>query len=357
MATNTAPLIAPPAQAPPQLEPKRLPISGTRKAAILLTVLGDESSAAVLRQLNEDQVQDVTREIGRLNSVRDEEREQVLQEFAEQHSKVGSFVRGGVDSATSMLIAAFGPETGKRIADRVLKSLGFETANIDSLQKADPQALAKVVYQELPQTIALILSHVGPSQAAKLLSALPEHVRPAVVRRMASLDQISPEVVNKIARTIGAKLRLLGETSLEAYGGVHAVAEVLNRLDAQMCTDVLQQLTEENPTLGQTIGNLLFVFDDLVKVDKESIKTLLSKIDRKVLTMALKGTTLQIREHITSTMSTRASEMLAEDIVALGPVKVKDVSEAQQQIIAVARQLETEGTLSLRPSSNDKFII
>jgi flagellar motor switch protein FliG len=254
-------------------------------------------------------------------------------------------------------MAAFGPEAGKRIVSRVMKSLGLEVVNMDSLQRADPQALAKVVHGEHPQTIALILSHVGPSHAAKLLSSLPAATRAEVARRMASLDQISPEVVNKIAKTISAKLRLLGETSLETYGGVRAVADVLNRVEAKTGEEILEHIAAKEPTLGQAIRNLMFVFEDLLNVDEQAIKALMAKVDRKMLVTALKGATPRLKELFTSSMSERAAQMLAEDMEALGPVRIRNVEEAQQGIIQLARQMEAAGEVSLRPSSGDRFVV
>ncbi len=356
MATMASPNVTSPGMAPPGLSRAHKRMS-VRQAAILLTSIGDENCAAVLRHMTEDHVHEVTREISRLASVSDEERNQVLEAFSEVIEKGRIFDAGGIEYATSVLVAAFGPETGKRMADRVLKSLGTETASIDSLQKADPQHLAKVVHQEHPQTIALVLSHIGPSQAAKLLAALPEKVRGNVIRRMAMLDQISPDVVNKIAKTLGARLRLLGESSLESYGGVRAVAEVLNRVDSSTSDGILGQISEEDPTLGQTIRHLMFVFDDLLHVDQAAMRVLTGKIDRKVLVMALKGCAARVKEHFTSVMSARAAETLAEDMDALGPVRIREVEEAQQVIIEIARKLEFEGQLSLKPSSGDQYVV
>jgi len=357
MATMTAPAVAVPASAPPKTENKRIEIRGIRRAAILLTLLGDEGCAEILRQMNEEDVHDVTREISRLTGVSADERKQVLEDFSVAHATNGTAIAGGIEYATSVLVAAFGPEAGKRMAERVLKSIGFETSNIDLLQKADPQALAKVVHRERPQTIALIMSHLAPSAAAKLLAALPEKVRPDVIRRMASLEQISPEMVNKIAKTLSGKLRLLGESSLETFGGVRSVAEVLNRVDTTTSDSILEQVTEEEPTLAQTIRNLMFVFEDFLHVDQQALRALMAKLDRKVLIMALKGTMPKIKEHFASLMSARAAETLYEDMEALGPVRLRDVTEAQHHIIAVARQLESEGTISLRPSSGDKLVV
>ena len=357
MATIAAPVLTPPLLAAQKNVSASPQPRGARQVAILLTSIGDENCAAVLRHMTEEQVHEVGREISRLVNVPDEERRQVMESFEAAINQGNVFDVGGIDYATSVLIAAFGPETGKRMADRVLKSLGTETANIDSLQKADPQQLAKMVQREHPQTIALVLSHVGPSHAAKLLAALPDKLRADVVRRMAVLDQISPDVVNKIAKTLNARLRLGGESSLESYGGVRAVAEVLNRVDSTTSDGILTSIDEEDANLGQTIRNLMFVFDDLLNVDKAALGILLGKLDRKLLVAALKGTTAQIRTHFTSVMSARAGETLLEDMEALGPIRIRDVQEAQQGIIAVARQLEAEGKLSLKASSGDQYIV
>jgi flagellar motor switch protein FliG len=330
---------------------------GARQAAILLTSIGDENCATVLRTMKEEEVHEVTREISRLATVSDEERHSVLERFVDAVERKSLFDPGGIEYATSVLIAAFGPDAGKRMAERVLKSLGVETASIDSLQKADPQQLAKVVQREHPQTIALVLSHVGPSHAAKLLSALPHEVRAEVVRRMAALEQISPEVVNKIAKTLGAKLRGLGESNLESYGGVRAVAEVLNRVDSSTSEGILEDITGHDPNLGQTIRNLMFVFEDLQQLDVSVMRPILARIDKKVLTTALKGCTAQMKSHFTSFMSTRAAEMLYEDMETMGAVRIRDVEEAQRTIIAAARLLEKEGALSLKPSSGDQFVV
>lgn len=356
MATMTSPTLAPPANAPAQ-GISAATNKGVRRAAIVLASIGDENCAAVLRHLSEEEVHEVSREISRLGSVKDEERTAAMEGFDESLKQGRMFGPGGIDYATNVLVAAFGPETGKRMAERVLKSLSTERDGIDSLQKADPQHLAKVVQREHPQTIALVLSHVGPSHAAKLLQALPDKVKADVVRRMAGLDQISPDVVNKIAKTLGARLRLLGESSLESYGGVRAVAEVLNRVDGTTSDGILGQISDDDPNLGQAIRHLMFVFDDLTHVDAPAMRILIGKIDRKVLVMALKGCTPRVKEQFTAVMSTRASESLMEDMEALGPVRIREVEEAQQAIIAIARQLETEGQLSLKPSGGDQYVV
>jgi len=340
---------------PPNDNQERL--SGVRKAAILMVMIGDEASSSILRTLEEDEVQEISREIARVNTLTSEEAEGVLEEFYQMAVAHDYVVKGGIEYAKKVLISAFGPEHAKKMLDRLMKTLGNETLSFDALRKTDPQQLAKFIHSEHPQTIALILSHLNPSQAAGLLFSLPAEMRADVALRMASLDQISPEIITKIATVIGSKLKTLGELSREAYGGVHAVAEMFNRLDSNTSKDILDNIEKANPSLVETIRHLMFVFEDLLLLDVNAIKEVLAKMDRKILTVALKGTSEQMKNHMLQAMSQRGAEMLREDMDALGPIKIKEVEGAQQQIIAVVRQLETEGVLSLKGTSGEQYVL
>jgi flagellar motor switch protein FliG len=332
-------------------------LSGLRKAAMLLIVLGEQTSADLLQQLAEEDVQKVSREVARITAISAEQAEQVLNEY-NHITTAGDYVtRGGIDFARKLLTRAFSPETAKRLLERLTKALGSEAASFDAIQKADPQQLAKFIHNEHPQTVALILSHLNASQAAALLTSLPAGLRPDVAQRMASLDQISPEIVLKIAGVIGQKLKTLGEFSRESYGGVRAVAEVLNRLDSASSRGILDHIEQHDGNLAQTIRHLMFVFEDLLLVDPIGLKEVVGKVDRKALTVALKGTSEQLKNHILSCMSQRGGEMLREDMDALGPVKIKEVEAAQQQIISVVRQLETEGVLSLKGTVGEQYVV
>ncbi len=332
-------------------------ISGLRKAAILLVMLGEEASSTILRGLDEDEVQEISREIARVSSLTSEEAEGVLEEFYQMAVAHDYVVKGGIDYARKVLVNAFGPEAAKKMLDRLLKTLGNETLSFDALRKTDPQQLAKFIHSEHPQTIALILSHLNPSQAAGLLFSLPVELRADVALRMASLDEISPEIISKIAAVIGTKLKALGELSREAYGGVHAVAEMFNRLDSNTSKEILETIEQTNPTLVETIRHLMFVFEDLLLLDVNAVKEVLAKVDRKILTIALKGTSEQMKNHMMQAMSQRGSEMLREDMDALGPIKIKEVEGAQQQIIAVVRLLETEGVISLKGTAGEQYVV
>ncbi len=332
-------------------------MTGIRKAATLLLLLGDDLSASILRELSEAEVQLVAREITRIDSLTSDQAEAALEEFYQMSMAHDFAVRGGIDYAKKMLTTAFGPEAGKKIVDRLIMMMGGEYVHLDVLQKADPQQLARFIHNEHPQTIALVLSHLNATSAASLLFSLPPELRPDVALRMANLDQITPEIVNKIAKVIGEKLQVIGQFSRESYGGVRAVSEIFNQLDAGASKQILDVIETQNPNLVETIRQLMFVFEDLLGIDAAQLKEILARVDRKVLTTALKGTSAKLKEHFFSTMSPRAVEMLREDIDSMGPVKIKDVEGAQQQIIGIVRQLDAEGVISLKGGGAEQYVV
>jgi flagellar motor switch protein FliG len=322
-----------------------------------MIILGDQISGEILRNMDEDEVQAIGQEVARITSISPDQAETVLEEFYQMSMAREYVLKGGIDYAKKMLMTAFGPEHAKRLVDRLVKTLGSELASFDTLQKADPQQLAKFIHNEHPQTIALILSHLNASQAAGLLVSLPQELRGDVALRMANLDQISPEIVSKIAVIIGQRLKALGEMNRESYGGVRAVSEMFNRLDSGTSKDILENIEENDPKLAETIRHMMFVFEDLLVLSGEALKEMLGKVDRKTLTIALKGTSEQLKNHILQLMSQRGAEMLKEDMEALGPIKIKEVEASQQQIIAVIRQLEADGTISLKGAVGEQYVV
>jgi flagellar motor switch protein FliG len=332
-------------------------LSGLRKAAMLLIVLGEQTSADLLQQLSEEDVQKISREVAKITAISAEQAESVLNEFHHVTAAGDYVARGGIEYARKLLMRAFTSETAKRYLDRLTKALGADAASFDAIQKADPGQLAKFIHNEHPQTIALVLSHLNSSQAAALLTSLPANLRADVSQRMANLDQISPEIILKIAGVIGQKLKTLGEFSRESYGGVRAVAEMLNRLDSASSRGILEHIEQGDTNLAETIRHLMFVFEDLLLIDPLGLKEVLSKVDRKILTVALKGTSEQLRNQILGCLSQRGAEMLKEDMEALGPIKIKEVESAQQQIIAIVRQLESEGVVSLKGTVGEQYVV
>lgn len=333
-------------------------LSGAQKSAILMVTLGEKLSAEVLRQLDEGEVHRISRAIATVPSITSEIAEHVLSEFYQMILAQDYVLKGGIDYARSLLVSAFGAENAKRLVDRVSRGIGHETAGFDALQKADPQQLANFIHAEHPQTVALILSHLGAGQAADLLSSLPLEIRDDVAVRMANLDRISPEIVSRISNVIGERLKALGENKQEAYGGVRAVADMFNHLDQIESKQLLARIEAHNATLGAEIRQRMFVFEDLLKVETRGIRELLERVDRKVITVALKGTSEALKNHILGVMSSRGAEMLKEDMEVMGPVRMRDVEKAQQEVIAEIRKLEAEGiiTLNLSDEASEEYV-
>lgn len=331
--------------------------SGLKKAAITMVALDDTVASRIFRLLSEEEVQALSREISGLRQVSAAQAERVLQEFHELELAHQHLSSGGIEYAKRLLNSAFGPDRARSIIDRLVKSVGPDVATFDSLQKADPQQVAKFIQSEHPQTIALVLSHLNSSSAAGMLVALPQEIRADVAMRMARLEQISPDIVRRIARILEEKLRSLGEFSRESYGGVPAVAEMFNRLEANAGQELLEELEEGDSEIGGAIRNLMFVFEDLLLIDSMGMREILSRVDKKVLTIALKGTSEKLRDHFFGNMSERGSAMLNEDMEAMGPIKIREVEASQQEIIKIVRQLESEGVLSLKGTVGEQYVV
>ena len=329
-------------------------IPGSQKAAILLVTLGERLGGEILKQLSEEEVKAVSKAIARLEKVTPNQTEAVLEEFCQ--STLGGGARGGFESAKRMLANAFGQEGAKRLAENLPKSGGRVNKHIESLQKADPIQLSRFIEGEHPQTIALILSHLSTAQAASLIANLPPPIRADVVTRIAELDRVSSDVVSHISVVIGEKLRSIGEVKTEPRGGPRAVAEILNRMDSEISEEILTNMQEQQ-ALVDTIRHYMFVFDDLLLIDATAMKEVVAKIDRKLLVIALKGTSDQLKNHFLQCMSQRGGEMLREDMEAAGPVRIRDVEAAQQQILAVVQQLESQGVLSLKGGGGDQYVV
>ena len=332
------------------------PVAGVRKAAILAVLLGDEASAGVFRYLQEDEVQEISREISRLGKIEPEIADVVLDEFHRMTTAQTLVARGGAEFAKRLLVKAFGGDASKKLLDRLNISLQNTLVGFDSLQKADPAQLSKFIASEQPQTIALVLAHLNSSQAAALLSSLPAPLRADIVMRMASLEQISPEIISKITTILEQKLRSLGDFNRESYGGIRAVAELINRMETKSAASILEKIENENPALALSIRNLMFVFDDIMLIDDHGMREIIQRIDKKTLTVALKGCSEELRTQFFRNMSSRAVDMLREDMDVLGPVKVRDVEAAQQQIVAVIRKLDEDGTINLKGGGGDEYV-
>ena len=329
-------------------------MSGVRKAAIFVIGLGEEAGAAIIRQLSEDDQQLVSSEITRLHAtIPHEQLEAVLEEFQERRASGDLAARGGADYANRVLTKALGPAPAVRLMDRIVRT-SRRDEDIGTLQQADPQQLASFIQNEHPQTVALILANLRPAQAGSLLMSLPASMRPEVARRMASTEAASPEVFQRIAAVVSEKLKTAGE--LKNSGGSRMVAEILSGISSAAAKEIMAAIGETDSRVVAMIREHMFGFDDILDIPKENAKVLVSRIDRKVLTLALKGTSTEMKNHFLQCMSQRAAEMLSDDMEALGPQRIKDVEEAQQQIVAVVKQMQAEGVIGVK-GAPDQYVV
>jgi flagellar motor switch protein FliG len=331
-------------------------MNGAKKAAILMVLLGDEASAGIFRFMQEDEIQEISKEISRLGEINHDVADEILEDFYRLTLAQSFLARGGPEFAKKLLMKAFGPDSSKKLLDYLNISLQSAIVGFDNLQKADPVQLSKFIQSEQPQTIALVLAHLNSSQAAALLSSLPAPLRGDVIMRMANLEQISPDVISKITTILEQKLKSLGDFSRESYGGIRAVAELINRMETKSAAAILEKVEGENPALALSIRNLMFVFDDVLLIDDQGMREILQRVDKKTLTVALKGTSEELRNQFFRNMSARAVEMMREDMDVLGPIRVRDVETAQQQIVSVVRKLDESGVINLRGSGGDEYI-
>jgi flagellar motor switch protein FliG len=332
-------------------------VSGMQKAAILLVLLGEEASTAVYKNLNERELQRITDQIASLQSVSPTLADQVLREYFALLASQSALAEGGIEVASKLLRKAFGDDTAKMLLEQ-LEIIRQETdGGFDALQNADPTQLVKFVQGEHPQTIAMVLAHLGTKAASTMLMLLPEKLRGAAIKRLAEMQQFSPEMVQKISLVLNRKLTALGEQSRKSYGGVKTAAELLNRMDPNASKSILETVEGEDAKLALNIRNSMFTFEDLIGVPESGIRELLSSVDKKSLALSLKGASEDLKNHIYKTMSSRAVEMLKEDMEALGPVRANAVTAAQQEIVQAARTLEGQGKLVLHNDGQEAYVV
>jgi flagellar motor switch protein FliG len=329
----------------PQSAETALDLSGVRKAAVFLMGIGDQLSSDIIRQLAPDEIRRISGEISAMSAVEPEQMISVFREFEKLSASGRYFAQGGPDSARRLVEQAVGKETTQKLLDGLPESEAIQARNEPGgpFHDTDPQELAKVLREENPQTLALILANLAPQQAGPLMASLPPETQPQVALRIALMDRISPEVFNRIAQAIRARLK--ASKQLTRSNGDRALAAILNNLDGDLAEKLLTTLEAENQTTIASVRQFMFVFEDVIDIDKEGIKVLLARVDRRALTLALKGTSEKIKKHFSQCMSQRSAEMLMEDMEALGPVRLRDVSAAQQQIVTTIRQLEKEGAI------------
>jgi flagellar motor switch protein FliG len=331
-------------------------MSGVRKAAVLLVAVGEGLAKEILRVLPEADVQLLTEELADLRGVTPEVSAEILEEFWQLLETQNYMVHGGLDYASRLLIDAFGKERAEDLLLLVHRSQEAAQGNLAKLQRTDPQQLGKLLDTEHPQTIALVLAHLDPRRASMVLDNLSEEHKVVSIERLAEMRQFSPEMAQKVAHILHRRLESVGDTARKSYSGFKAVADLLNRLNAEESKKILEKIEDGQPELALSIRNLMFTFEDLITVPAATIREIVSGVDKRQLALALRGANDELRAQIFKSMSSRAVEMLKEDMEVLGPVRSREVAQAQQEILNLARRLEAEGKVVLKLETGDEML-
>jgi len=329
-------------------------LTGRRKAAILLVTMGPEKAARVLKGLDDSEVEALTIEIANLGKVSNDERKAVLEEFQSLTKAREMIISGGIDYAKDMLIKAFGPEKAMQIIERLVSNLAVKP--FEFMKTADVVQIVNFLQSEHPQTIALVLSFLDVRVASQVLGALPENLQLEVVKRISLLERASPDVVKEVEKLLEKKFAGVTTQTMSVVGGLDTAAEIMNNLDRSTERTLMERLTYESPELAEEIRKRMFVFEDILKLDDRSVQLVLREINTQDLAVALKGASEDLKEKIFNNMSKRAQQLLKDEIEFMGPVRVKDVEEAQQKIINVIRRLEEAGEIVVAHGGGEELI-
>jgi flagellar motor switch protein FliG len=329
--------------------------TGRQKAAIFLVTIGSEISAEIFKFLREDEIETLTFEIARLETIDAEQKDAILQEFQELMMANQFISTGGIDYARELLEKSLGSQKAIDIINRLTSSL--QVRPFDFIRRTDPAHLLNFIQQEHPQTIALILAYLEPNKASIILQNLPHEVQSDVARRIATMDRTSPEVLREVERVLEKKLSSLSSEDYTAAGGVESIVEILNLVDRASEKQIIEALEDEDPELAEEIKKRMFVFEDIVMLDDRAIQKVMREVDSQELAKALKSVDSEVQDKIFKNMSKRAASMLKEDMEYMGPVRLKDVEEAQQKIVSIIRHLEDTGEIVVARAGEDELVV
>lgn len=330
-------------------------INGVQKAAILMIALGPEKSAAIFKHLKEDEVEELTLEIANTRSVTPQLKESVVNEFYQVCLAQQYIAEGGINYAKELLEKSFGADKAMDVIGKLTASL--QVKPFEFVKKTDASQLLNFIQDEHPQTIALILSYLSAGQAATILGALVPEKQAEVARRIATMDRTSPDVIKEVERVLESKLSSLVNQDYTIIGGVDAVVEILNTVDRGTEKHIMETLEVEEPELADEIRKKMFVFEDILLLDDRAIQRVLRDVDNNDLAIACKGSTEEVQNAIFSNMSKRLAEMIREDMEFMGPVRMKDVEEAQQKIVNIIRKLEDSAEIVISRGGGDEIVV
>jgi flagellar motor switch protein FliG len=329
--------------------------TGRQKAAIFLVTIGSEISAEIFKYLREDEIETLTFEIARLETIEPEQKDAILQEFQELMMANQFISTGGIEYARELLEKSLGSQKAMDIINRLTSSL--QVRPFDFIRRTDPAHLLNFIQQEHPQTIALILAYLEPNKSSIILQNLPHEVQSDVARRIATMDRTSPEVLREVERVLEKKLSTLSSEDYTTAGGVESIVEILNLVDRASEKQIIEALEDEDPELAEEIKKRMFVFEDIVMLDDRAIQKVMREVDSQELAKALKSVDTEVQDKIFRNMSKRAAGMLKEDMEYMGPVRLKDVEEAQQKIVSIIRHLEDTGEIVVARSGEDELVV
>ena len=329
--------------------------TGKQKAAILLIALGSEKSAKIFSHLQDEEIEELTLEIANMQRVSSEEKQEILEEFYEICLAQDFIAEGGISYAKDVLEKAMGSQKALEIINKLTASL--QVRSFEVVRRTDASQLLNFIQNEHPQTLALILSYLNPNQAASILSALPQEKQADVAQRIAVMDRTSPEVIKEVEQVLERKLSSMMTQDYASTGGIQAIVEILLSVDRGTEKFIMETLEIQKADLAEEIRKRMFVFEDIVNLDSVSIQRFIREIDNSDLSVALKASTDEVKEVIYANMSKRMAEMLSEDMEFMGPVRLRDVEEAQQKIVNVIRKLEEAGEIIISRGGGDEIIV
>ncbi|MCM3787574.1 flagellar motor switch protein FliG [Domibacillus sp. 8LH] len=330
-------------------------LTGKQKAAILLISLGPDYSASVYKHLSEEEIERLTLEISGVKKVDTEIKEEVFEEFHNIALAQDYISQGGIGYAKTVLEKALGTDQAQNIINRLTSSL--QVRPFDFARRADPGQILNFIQNEHPQTIALILSYLDPQQAGQILSELPQEVQADIAKRIAIMDSTSPEIINEVEAILERKLSSTVTQDYTQTGGVEAVVEVLNGVDRSTEKTILDALEIQDPELAEEIKKRMFVFEDIVTLDNRSIQRVIRDCENEDLLLSLKVSSEEVREVVFRNMSQRMVETFKEEMEYMGPVRLRDVEEAQSRIVATIRRLEETGEIIIARGGGDDIIV
>ena len=330
-------------------------LTGIQKAAILLITLGPEKSSQIFKHLKEEEIEELTLEIANTRSISNQTKETILEEFYEVCLAQQYIAEGGISYAKELLEKSLGQEKAKEVIGKLTASL--QVRPFEFIRKTDASQLLNFIQDEHPQTIAMILSYLTPAQAAMIMSALSSEVQADVAKRIATMDRTSPDVVKEVERVLERKLSSLINQDYTIVGGVDAIVNILNTVDRSTEKHIMESLEIEEPELADEIRKKMFVFEDIMLLDDRAIQRVLRDVDNNDLAVALKSANEDVQSTIFKNLSKRLASMIKEDMEFMGPIRMKDVEEAQQKIVGVIRKLEDSGEIVISRGGGDDIVV